>query len=854
LTVLADGPPGPAALETAEPLPESAAPERRRFILLLGLVNLAFVPLDALAPWPSRAAVLGGRVALSALLLGMALVLARLARAADVRGAVRGFVVTGVLGLGIVGWGAGGLAGPYCDLLALLPLVLAIAVPDDPPALLLAGAAIVGVGAVIAWSLGAPASQFLLWTTGAVSSILFARYGVILHLRSRSRERELGAAHRVTQDALSVMERQHSMERAERELLWERLEGLSQASNEIVVLVDPEGRIAQANDRASEGYGYPLDELLGMSVTELRAPEVAAGLEGARAREAKAARYTTLHRRRDGSVFPVEVSSRAFQMAGRCYLQCLVRDLTEERRARAVIDHQAMLLENLHDAVIGLDADVRITSWNASAERIYGWPREEVIGYRIEDVLPAAFVDGSSHADVVRRANSVGPVTVEVRRQNRAGAWVDVESTLVPLRASGEAIGGYVVVSRDISRRKRAELALRASQARMNRILETSNEGVWIVDARGITQFANARIAELYGLEQREMLGHSFVELSPAAARDAARADLAALQRGEAGRCELRLPRPDGSTVTLLFSRTVLRDEQGKVEGGAAFFVDLTEQRRVEQELQQSNRLEAVGRLAAGVAHEINTPIQYIGDNTTFLKDAFTALRAFVERARAAGTDPATLERTAAELDLDYLLERVPGTLDRTLEGVERVATIVRAMKEFAHQDQREVVPSDLNRALSATLEVARNEYKYVADPKVELGPLPLVTCRPGDLNQVFLNLIVNAAHAMAEANQGTGRRGVLGVRTSVSGAEVLVEVSDTGTGIPAKIHERIFEPFFTTKEVGRGTGQGLALARSIVTQHGGQLTFTTAMGKGTTFQVRLPVEPRDARAQRTAP
>ena len=302
---------------------------------------------------------------------------------------------------------------------------------------------------------------------------------------------------------------------------------------------------------------------------------------------------------------------------------------------------------------------------------------------------------------------------------------------------------------------------------------------------------------------------------------------------------------------------SLTRLETGASAGRCAFVRDLTESRRMQVELHQAQKLEAVGQLAAGIAHEINTPIQFIGDNTQFLQDAFSGLSTFADLlGRCAQALPPEsreeLRRAEEQLDLAYLREQVPGTIARTLQGVQRVATIVRAMREFAHPDQREMVAADLNRSIQATLDVARNEYKYVADVETDFGELPLVTCFAGDLNQVVLNIIVNAAHAVADVVKGTRNKGKIRVATRRDGGEVVVTISDTGTGIPEPIRKKVFDPFFTTKEVGRGTGQGLAIARNIMEKHHGSIGFETEPGKGTTFVLRVPVEshsPAPARA-----
>jgi signal transduction histidine kinase len=181
--------------------------------------------------------------------------------------------------------------------------------------------------------------------------------------------------------------------------------------------------------------------------------------------------------------------------------------------------------------------------------------------------------------------------------------------------------------------------------------------------------------------------------------------------------------------------------------------------------------------------------------------------------------------------------------VERADDGVQRVATIVRAMRDFAHAPTAAKAPVDVNAALRSALVVASNEYKYIADVQTELGELPPVMCDGGDINQVFLNLVVNAAHAIVDANRGRARRGTIRVRTVAEGDHVRVSVSDTGTGIAPEVADRIYDPFFTTKDVGRGTGQGLAIARQIVVErHGGSIDFETQAGRGTTFHVRLPV------------
>jgi signal transduction histidine kinase len=282
----------------------------------------------------------------------------------------------------------------------------------------------------------------------------------------------------------------------------------------------------------------------------------------------------------------------------------------------------------------------------------------------------------------------------------------------------------------------------------------------------------------------------------------------------------------------------------------------MAEREQMEFELRLAQKLEAVGQLAAGMAHEINTPIQFVGDTVRFLDDAFSEVQGLVDNYRAAlaaavdGRPPAELARIVAEAeeeaDLEYLQERIPIALKRASDGLDRVSTIVRAMREFAHPPTMEMAPADLNAAIENTLIVAANEYRYLAELETDLAELPPVYCNIGDINQVLLNLIVNASHAIADANGSAGAtdaKGTIRVGTRIDGDDVLITVADTGCGIPDDVSSRIFDPFFTTKDVGRGTGQGLAISRTIVNEkHGGSLTFQTARGEGTTFELRLPL------------
>lgn len=385
--------------------------------------------------------------------------------------------------------------------------------------------------------------------------------------------------------------------------------------------------------------------------------------------------------------------------------------------------------------------------------------------------------------------------------------------------------------------------------------------GMALTTADGRFLKVNHELCRMLGWSETELVGTSCHDLAHPDEAETGALRVAGPARYEA---EKRLVHADGSTVWVQITGSRVPDGSG-----GAYFVNQmknitahkqaeAERDRLELDLRLAQKLESIGQLAAGIAHEINTPIQYVGDSVRFLRDAVDGLQSLhrVHRdllfndslqSRAERQREALAAEEAA--DLEYVQERIEPAFERIDRGVERVAVIVQAMRRFGYAPGNEVEPADLNEALETTLVVCSNEYKYVADVVLELGVLPLVSCNIGDLNQVFLNLIVNAAHAVADAVGDSGGRGTITISTvaDVVGGAVVVGVRDTGCGIPAETAGRVYEPFYTTKDVGRGTGQGLAISRAIVERHGGTISFESELGTGTSFHVRLPVSATQA-------
>ena len=282
---------------------------------------------------------------------------------------------------------------------------------------------------------------------------------------------------------------------------------------------------------------------------------------------------------------------------------------------------------------------------------------------------------------------------------------------------------------------------------------------------------------------------------------------------------------------------------------------DLERRKALEVQLAHAQKMESVGQLAAGVAHELNTPIQFVGDNINFLRTCFTDVESLFEKVELLldecrdnedlGNHVQSIDACREQIDLEFIRQEAPLAAEQALSGTKTLTRIVKAMKVFSHPGSKSFERVDLNQLLDATLNVTRSEWRYHARLVTRFEPdLPLVNCLPGELGQAFLNLIVNAAKAMG-ANEEE-KQSILTVRTRTDGGDVVVEVSDTGCGIPDEIKHRVYDPFFTTKGVGEGTGQGLSISYRIVVElHKGSLTFDSVENEGTTFQIRLPLDPK---------
>jgi PAS domain S-box-containing protein len=669
-------------------------------------------------------------------------------------------------------------------------------------------------------------------------------------------------------------------------------------------------RFTYVNQSALDNLGYTAEAMQALTPIDIE-PEVTEAsfrelvnplLDGKQAQLT----FRTVHQRKNGSIYSVEIHLQVVGQGGeRIFFAFVHDDTTRQQQERRQITEQAVTrlllesntLEEAAPSIMGMicqtlcwnvgvmwrvdegmqvlccaevwdektDCSPFIECTRQSTFTIgIGLPGRVWKSRRVEWITDVSRDDNFPRAPVAANAGLHAALAFPIRSYDRLYGVMEFFATALrepdqKLLDMFEGLAGQIsqFLGRKLAEQRLIDAKNQAEQAARERgeILATVDAFFICVNGEGVVTTWTPRAEIIFGISLDEALGKPFTELRIQWSwKEVAVAMAKANDTINSIRVEkIRLARQNRKEVFLKLTVSPICDDRGVTY--VFMGEDISDRLALEHDLVQAQKLESIGHLAAGIAHEINTPTQFVGDNVRFLSDSFSDLAAVLDRHRVlllsakAGTcTPDLIEACEAEarrVDLDYLTEEVPKAIAQTSEGITRIATIVRAMKEFAHPGSDEKTCVDLNRAIESTVTVARNEWKYIADLTTDLASdLPLVPCLLGQFNQVILNMIVNATHAIADVVKGTGVKGTISITTRLVDGWVEVRITDSGTGIPEEIRGKIFDPFFTTKEVGKGTGQGLAIAHSvIVDKHHGTIAIESTVGEGATFIVRLPLD-----------
>lgn len=623
-------------------------------------------------------------------------------------------------------------------------------------------------------------------------------------------------------------------------------------------------------------------------------------------KEGKSLSTIRRYQRRDGELIYVELTGRLINYHKSKAFCINARDVTERKRADVELQRLALVARKTQNAVVITDTEGRVQWVNDGFTRMTGYGFDEIVGCKPGAMLQGEKTDLETVFAIRSALKKRIPFEGEIYNYAKDGRGYWLSLSIMPINSRRGELEGFIAVEMDITERKameeklksafdelehrieertaelvkmneqmraevqerkRAETELGAAQQFLRKVIDDLPSLVFVKDVEGRFVLVNRALARIFGTRPEKMIGKTYADFN-SNPEEVARYDAddrhVIENLEEMVVHEEKLTDVHGNIHWLQTVKRPLIGDEG-VENIIGIATDLTERKILESQLRHSQKLESIGQLAAGIAHEINTPTQYVGDNTRFIRDAFDDIQTvlneygdFLEQAREDRVTKESIARVAGEIakaDLEYLTEEVPRAIQQSLEGVGRIAKIVQSMKDFAHPGSSEKAAADLNKAIESTITVARNEWKYVAEMETAFdSTLPPVPCLLGEINQVVLNMIINASHAIADVvGDGSKGKGTITVTTTrVNDDWAEIRIGDTGTGIPPAVQPRIFDPFFTTKEVGKGTGQGLAISHTVVVdKHHGKLSFQSEPGKGTTFIIRLPLKEHEAAGKR---
>lgn len=511
--------------------------------------------------------------------------------------------------------------------------------------------------------------------------------------------------------------------------------------------------------------------------------------------------------------------------------------------------------------VIGTDYIIKKT--NRTFLFMVGLPKNEVIGKKCYEVFNGPICKGPE-CPLERIMASPQTIRYETDKVRLDGKKIPCLITAAPFVGKDGRLIGIVEDFMDVTEQKKAEDILRQQESFYRLLNEKAPVGYQSLDVDGRMISINETWLDTMNYEREDVVGKYFGDFLHPESIDVFKENFPKfIEEGGTTGQEFTMLKQDGTPINILLNGRVVYDSKGNFEQTHCMFLDITELLETKKEkdllqtrLIQAQKLEAVGQLAAGIAHEINTPTQYIESNIDFLGDAFEDISGLMAHyhilldSAKQGSISQELTETAnnalEEADWEYLNEEVPAAVSQAREGTQRVTTIVRAMKEFSHPSSKEKVPSDLIRIITNTTTVCQNEWKNIADLETDFATdMPSIPCIADEIGQVILNIMVNAAHAISEnlGDNNEGKKGTIQITVRTIGENAEILIKDSGSGIPEDIQKQIFDPFFTTKEVGQGSGQGLAIAHDvIVNKHGGSINIESTLDKGTTFIIQLPL------------
>jgi PAS domain S-box-containing protein len=662
----------------------------------------------------------------------------------------------------------------------------------------------------------------------------------------------------------------------------DQLDGLARAlfeeSGDALFLFDPDtDQLLDVNPLAEKLTGFSRQELMRLPATDLFRYGDRAGKERLRRAASHSGVFHSqegyyLRARHDGGWVAVNLTISRLHLRPKTLALITARDIRERHEAEEALELERHLLhtlmDNLPEGIYFKDAQSRFVRVNKAQARWLGLhdPAEAVgktdFDFFTDEHARQAYAD---EQEVMRTGQ---PMVGKEEKETWPGGRVTwVLTSKLPLRDRRGRVVGTFGISRDITRRKRAEQerarllaleqearreleaaldSLRRSEARFRRLFESSIIGVAVGDLGGELTDANDAFLRLTGYDRADLPLRWDGPLTPAEylpldrrAREQVRA------AGVAAPYEKECVRKDGARVPVLFGAARL---EGPGEPCVCFVLDMTERDRMRALVAQADKLASIGLLSAGIAHEINNPLAYVGNNLTVLDKCLRGLVALVDvyeasRERLAGADPAAgrARAVAEEIDLPYVRDTVGRVLDRTLEGVRRITRIVGALRGVARTDPGLTEQAQAADLIEMSLEMVRGRVKQSGIAlEVDCPPGLVLCCAATQISQVLLNLLVNAVQAVESAGRGVA--GKVRIAARADGPEVVIEVSDNGVGIDPRDLPRIFDPFFTRKPVGEGTGLGLSISHGIVTGHGGHIEVDSRPGEGTTFRVYLPL------------